>query len=646
MDRLLRPVAFEQCGCKVIERGMLRRNFGPNPKVARRGHQRLAKVIHPESIDKHAARQRIRRRDNRLRQLQTTAATTERLPLRTRGDKQELSGHFFPGSRRIAPHEHSRIVRLRVVGDDHRPGRRSGGCGLERVDLLPQFAFLVALGAIQNAFQVGPRKVDRPVLRNQRLRELPQVGGQFVLRFAVRARRRPRLQRLLEEFAIEARDLGTGQRRASGQRRLQPRIDLAILHAFRPRKQLVDDRPGQRGEIHAARLLIHSRQLEPRAEHRVRRTRFGLQIIPPALHKLRPKIVGLADEKRQLFQDDIGAIGELPGEIVGRVSPRQLGVFAPFRCLERFQFASQFRELGGIRLVGGVLAGRSDHRQLARFMAAREYSIQTVVVVGRDGVELVVMATSATDRQSQQPAADDIDFVVDVVVRVVELAAGGEEPEGRERFGRSVWPELIGRQLLEHEAVVWHVLIERANDVVAVGVSVGIAAFLRERVAFGIGIPRDIQPMAAPPFAIPRRRQQSINQPPRRVRGLVRDKRVNRVGVQRYAKQIERESASQRPSIRERGKFEPRRLQRQSDQRIERRRQPWVYSIQISDRGRDGRSRDRLIRPMRSAIHGSTLGGAQPSGRSRRCRPRHAHGNPTFKRLDLGGGKLLIGRHF
>ena len=393
--------------------------------------------------------------------------------------------------------------------------------------------------------------------------------------------------------------------------------------------------------------FIDRRQFEPHAEHRVRGTRLGLQVIPPAFDELRAEVVRLANQERQLFQNNIWAVGELPRKIVGGVSPRELGVLGPFTSAEGVKFAVQLRKLGGECLVGRVLAGRPDHRQLARFMAAREDAIQAVIVVGRNRIELVVVAASATDGQAEQPAADDIDLVVDVVMYIVEFAASGKEPQRRERFGGSVWSKLVGGQLFEHESIVGHIPIEGVDHVIAISIGVRIAAFLGERVALRVRVPRDIQPMPSPAFTVTRRRQQAIDQPRGRVGGFVRDKRVDGIGVERHAEQVEREAPREGSAISDGRKIESRRLERRGDQGVQGGGQARTKPRQFGIGGWDGRTRDRLVGPVGSAIDGRPLHGAQPSGRGRRHRrPWHAHGNPLFQRLDLGGGKFLIGRHF
>ena len=104
-----------------------------------------------------------------------------------------------------------------------------------------------------------------------------------------------------------------------------------------------------------------------------------------------------------------------------------------------------------------------------------EDAVERVVVVGRDRVELVVVAAGAGDRQAHQAAGDDVDPVVDDVVRVVhEAPAERQEAHRRQRPAVVAWAELVGGELLDHEPVVGQVLVERADDVVAVGAGPGV----------------------------------------------------------------------------------------------------------------------------------------------------------------------------
>src|SRR2546426_80825 len=63
-----------------------------------------------------------------------------------------------------------------------------------------------------------------------------------------------------------------------------------------------------------------------------------------------------------------------------------------------------------------------------------------------------------------------------------------------------------------------------ANDVVAIRVGVGIAAFFLEHVAFRVGVTGHIEPVPAPTLAVARRTEQSVHDPGKRFRRIVREK--------------------------------------------------------------------------------------------------------------------------
>src|SRR5262249_59514249 len=63
---------------------------------------------------------------------------------------------------------------------------------------------------------------------------------------------------------------------------------------------------------------------------------------------------------------------------------------------------------------------------------------------------------------------------------------------------------LIARQLLSNEAVIRLVLVEGANDVIAISIRQGTIAIGAE-IAIGVGIPRGIEPVFYPALAIMRR---------------------------------------------------------------------------------------------------------------------------------------------
>ena len=104
------------------------------------------------------------------------------------------------------------------------------------------------------------------------------------------------------------------------------------------------------------------------------------------------------------------------------------------RRASSWRLSSLPRELDRVR--GRRRAGPFQHGQVVRLDRAGEDAVERVIVVGRDRVELVVVAAGAGDRQAEQAAADDVDPVVDDLVLVVEEpAADGQEPQRRQRAG-------------------------------------------------------------------------------------------------------------------------------------------------------------------------------------------------------------------
>ena len=93
-----------------------------------------------------------------------------------------------------------------------------------------------------------------------------------------------------------------------------------------------------------------------------------------------------------------------------------------------------------------------------------------------------------------------------------EAPADGEESHGGEVRGIR-GHELVRGDLQLQKAIVSQVLIERPDDPLAIGVGVGkLPLFAGVNVSLGIGIPRDIQPVASPSLAVARTREQAFDQ--------------------------------------------------------------------------------------------------------------------------------------
>ena len=171
------------------------------------------------------------------------------------------------------------------------------------------------------------------------------------------------------------------------------------------------------------RRLAH--QVVPGPENRIVREGAAGDQFAPALGDLRAELVG--DQR----QEEDGGLGHVRfgrrdlHEVIGGPVARDLLDFNVMRLL----LVVDLLQLRGELIFEGLAGGRhfADSRPVIGLDRAGEHAVQRVVIGGRDGVELVVVATGAGDGQAEEAAADDIDLVVDHVMAVaVEHPAQGQ----------------------------------------------------------------------------------------------------------------------------------------------------------------------------------------------------------------------------
>ena len=121
----------------------------------------------------------------------------------------------------------------------------------------------------------------------------------------------------------------------------------------------------------------------------------------------------------------------------------------------------------------------------------------------------MVVAARATDRHSQKRLAGRAEDIVQVVVprerpvgRFVVPDSQTIKTGSRNAVARLV-RQLVAGQLFEHKSIVWLVLVEGANHVVAVLPDEVLAAVAF--VAVGFGVANQIEPMPGPLLAVLRR---------------------------------------------------------------------------------------------------------------------------------------------
>ena len=208
---------------------------------------------------------------------------------------------------------------------------------------------------------------------------------------------------------------------------------------------------------------------------------------------------------KQLAEDLLRILFELARglEVIGDAVTRAFHLLLAAFCHE---FAILFLELGEL----GVFAIDARHQ---RFGAALEDAVERVVVARGDGIEFVIVAACTGDGECLRAAHDDINAVVDDVVRDAEKAAAEREEAHRGEI-RRVWRHnLICGDLQQQKAVVGHVRIQRLHDPVAVGGGMDPVLFLAGiDVAFGVGVARNVQPVAGLLFAVVRAREERVDE--------------------------------------------------------------------------------------------------------------------------------------
>ena len=146
------------------------------------------------------------------------------------------------------------------------------------------------------------------------------------------------------------------------------------------------------------------------------------------------------------------------------------------------------------------------------FRTRLEDAIERVVIASRDRVELVIVAARALHGQRHRSPGDHIDAVIDNLVRDPDETAAACDEAHRGQVRRTVGNELIRGDLEEQETIVGKIVVERADDPIAISMSVNEEPlFAPIDITFRIGVTRDIEPMPAPALAIAGRGEQAID---------------------------------------------------------------------------------------------------------------------------------------
>lgn len=271
--------------------------------------------------------------------------------------------------------------------------------------------------------------------------------------------------------------------------------------------------------------------------------------------------------------------------------------------LPRFEFAGQVG-------VNDAIVWLHPFLDVERRVKKR---LERIVILLRDRLELVVMTLRALDRQAEQAGADDLhrgferviavgaDLVRVAVALARAILAVAKEVSGFEQFddpqrrGLTRLPagQFIAGQLLANELIERFVVVQRADDIVAIAVGERTVAVGVE-VAVRVGIARGIEPVLAPALAVARRIQVTFHHPSVSARLLVCHEARDLFRRWRQSGQDEGSAADERETIglaplRETGFLQP-----AGDETIDRvgRR---CHLFDLGDRG----APKRLERPVR-----------------------------------------------
>ena len=140
---------------------------------------------------------------------------------------------------------------------------------------------------------------------------------------------------------------------------------------------------------------------------------------------------------------------------------------------------------------------------------ARDERLHGVVIPRRDGVEFVVMTPGAADAQAEKRLADVHHDLVERILpceplgHIVRPDLAGQKHRCREeKSRRRIFAKRITDDLLADELVVGRVLVEGADDIVAI--RPGVGAFGVHLEAVRVRVAHHIQPVLRPALAVAR----------------------------------------------------------------------------------------------------------------------------------------------
>ena len=190
----------------------------------------------------------------------------------------------------------------------------------------------------------------------------------------------------------------------------------------------------------------------------------------------------------------------------------------------------------------------------ALVLHAAEYGENLIVVLRRNGIELVMMTTGAADGEPEHGCADVLD---DLIERIESrhFDRGCLLPDlrwrwqrrGDEEAGGGIHAHRISCDLLKEELIVRQVAVQRLDDPITVGPRV-----FAQRIVFvapRVGVTDDIEPMLRPTLAIVLRCQQPFDDLFISTRIVVLHKRIYFLRRRRQAREVERDATDEQTAV-------------------------------------------------------------------------------------------------
>ena len=442
MQGLDGPAVLHKALGQVIQQLSVDGHVAGLAPVVGRAHQRFAEMPLPHAVHEHPRRHWVRFARQPSGQLQASAALLRRLLGISGQHYREDFGHRLSAAVMVAPDEH-------LLTDGRSIGYRAGQIGLlaqtllKDVELAPQLRHPFAIGQFHGPAVEGD-------------------GGEERLGFGVRFGASRDIA-VLGDF--DGQSLApTGE------------FGVPLLGRFLVLLPILARHVGPGG----------GRGIEPFFQ--VRGLRLGVRGFQP----FRP----LGGRRHKL-----GQLGAQQGVLARMVFVQRV---LEFDLLRQHAPALRLIAIIGHRVQRRVVQvrNRSGTAQIAESGGAGKDGSQRIIILGKDGIELVVVAAGAGHREPQERFRGGIDLFVHHVVNHLhpillrqrfgskrQKSSGDDAPYV---VGWIVGGKQVAGDLLLHEPVVRDVLVERLDHVVAVAPSVRVDMVFVH--AGGVGVAGDVQP--------------------------------------------------------------------------------------------------------------------------------------------------------